>query len=403
MRLTDLIGVALSRLGTGKLRTVLTMLGVIIGVASVVALVSVAQGATKGISDRLQALGTNLLTVNPGFSRTVGTVTRGSFGGATTLTLDDAAAISQLNGVAAIAPELSTQKLIVAGDQNETGRVVGTTSGYLPVFAYSMWSGSFLTDASVESSLRVAVIGATTADNLGLKASSVNNTALYIGGLPFELIGIMQPKGGTTATDDIVLIPVSTAHELFVGSNSVSTIGVSAASQTDISTVSGEITALLEQRHGITNGSDDFSISTQAQLLGTVSGVSDVLTLLLAGIASISLLVGGIGIMNIMLVSVRERTREIGIRKAIGARGRDILSQFLVEALALSLAGGLIGIGVGVVASLGIGMYAGWGFVFNPFTVVVALGFSLIVGIVFGVWPASQAASLDPVVALRYE
>jgi putative ABC transport system permease protein len=404
MRLTDLVVVALSRLGTGKLRTMLTMLGVIIGVASVVALVSVAQGATKGISDRLQSLGTNLLTVNPGFSRTVGSVTRGSFGGATTLTLDDAVAISQLQGVDAIAPELSTQKLIVAGTENETARVVGTTSGYLHVFAYSMWTGTFLNDPSVESNLRVAVIGATTADNLGLTEASVNNTTLYIGGLPFELVGIMQPKGGTSTEDDIVLIPVSTAHELFVGSDSVSTIGVSASSQSDISTVSAEITALLEQRHGITSsGSDDFSITTQAQLLGTVSSVSDVLTLLLAGIASISLLVGGIGIMNIMLVSVRERTREIGIRKAIGARGRDILSQFLVEALALSLAGGLIGIGLGVVASFFIGVYAGWGFVFNPFTVVVALGFSLIVGIVFGVWPASQAASLDPVVALRYE
>ncbi len=217
----------------------------------------------------------------------------------------------------------------------------------------------------------------------------------------------MQPKGGGTGftdPDDEVLIPVSTAQDLFVGSNSASrSIGVSAASADQIDTVSAEITALLEQRHGITNGVDDFTISTQAQLLGTVSSVSDVLTLLLAGIASISLLVGGIGIMNIMLVSVRERTREIGIRKAIGARGRDILSQFLVEALALSLAGGLIGIVVGVLASFGIGAYAGWGFVFNPATVLVAVGFSLIVGIVFGVWPASQAARLDPVVALRYE
>jgi putative ABC transport system permease protein len=199
------------------------------------------------------------------------------------------------------------------------------------------------------------------------------------------------------------MIPLSTAHELFVGSSSVSAIGLSATSQDAISTVSAEITTTLEQRHGITNGVDDFSIATQAQLLGTVSSVSDVLTFLLAGIASISLLVGGIGIMNIMLVSVRERTREIGIRKAIGARGRDILSQFLVEALALSLAGGLIGIAVGVVASFGIGAYAGWGFVFSPVTVAVAVGFSLIVGIVFGVWPASQAARLDPVVALRYE
>ena len=402
MRLTDLLRLAFSRLGTGKLRAALTMLGVVIGVASVVALVSVAQGATKGISDRLQSLGTNLLTVNAG-STTTG-FTRGSAGSATTLTLDDATAISQLDGVQAVEPELSTSKLVIAGSLNETATVIGTTPGYPTVRAYTMWVGTFLTQAAIDNNLRVAVIGATTADNLGLDASSIGST-IYVGGLPFDLVGIMQPKGGTgfNSPDDEVLIPVSTARELFVGTNSVRSVGVSAASADHIDTVSAEITALLEQRHGITTGVDDFSISTQAQLLGTVSSVSDVLTILLAGIASISLLVGGIGIMNIMLVSVRERTREIGIRKAIGARGRDILSQFLVEALALSLAGGLIGIALGVLASFGIGLYAGWGFVFNPATVIVAVGFSLVVGIVFGVWPASQAARLDPVVALRYE
>jgi putative ABC transport system permease protein len=298
--------------------------------------------------------------------------------------------------------ELTTNKLVLYGSQNETTRLIGTTPGYTTVFAYDMWAGTFLNQASIDNNLRVAVIGATTADNLGLTETSIGQT-IYIAGLPFDLIGITQPKGGSTSADDQVMIPLSTAHELFVGSNSVSAIGISAASADQIDTVSAEVTSTLEQRHGITNGTDDFTIANQAQLLGTVSSVSDVLTLLLAGIASISLLVGGIGIMNIMLVSVRERTREIGIRKAIGARGRDILSQFLVEALALSLAGGLIGIAVGVAASFVIGIYGGWGFIFNPFTVVVAVGFSLIVGVIFGVWPASQAARLDPVVALRYE
>ena len=401
MKLADLLSLALSRLGTGKLRTALTMLGVIIGVASVVALVSVAQGATKGISDQLQSLGTNLVTVSPGLSRTG--ATRGAIGSATTLTLDDADALATLDGVAAIAPEITTSKLILAGSLNETASVVGTTPGYLSVFAYRMWVGSFLSQASVDHNLRVAVIGATTADNLGLGETSVGST-IYIGGLPFELIGILQPKGGTSSEDDRVLIPLSTAREFYTTTASVSAIGLSASSQDAIDAVVAEITATLDARHGITStGTADFTIATQSQLLGTVSSVSDVLTLLLAGIASISLLVGGIGIMNIMLVSVRERTREIGIRKAIGARGRDILSQFLVEALALSLAGGVIGIGVGVVASFAIGTYAGWGFVFSPVTVLVAVAFSLVVGIVFGVWPASQAARLDPVVALRYE
>jgi putative ABC transport system permease protein len=401
MRPLDLMRLALGRLGTGKLRTALTMLGIIIGVASVVALVSVAQGATKGISDRLNALGTNLITVNPGFSRT--SLTRGSFGSATTLTLDDAVAISQLDGVAAVAPQVTTSKLVIAGSQNETVRVIGTTPAYGSVFAYSLWTGTFLNPASVENQLRVAVVGATTAENLGLDASSIGST-IHIGGLPFQLVGILQSKGGTGNEDDLVIVPITTSRELFVASDSVSSVGLSAASRNDIDYVSAEITALLRQRHGLTGAaSNDFNISTQAQLLGTVSSVSDVLTLLLAGIASISLLVGGIGIMNIMLVSVRERTREIGIRKAIGARGRDVLAQFLVEALALSIAGGLLGILLGVVASLGIGICAGWGFVFNPLTVVVAVGFSVMVGIVFGVWPASQAARLDPVVALRYE
>ena len=403
MKPTDLFSLALSRLGTGKLRTGLTMLGIIIGVASVVALVSVAQGATKGISDRLESLGTNLLTVSPGFSAN-SFVNRGAFGSATTLTVADAAALSELDGVAAIAPQVSTSKLVVAGASNETATVIGTTAGYAEVFAYNVWVGRFLTPASVDYNMKVAVIGSTTADNLGLTENSIGST-IYVAGIPFDLIGILQPKGGTTSSDDRVFIPLTTAREIFTGSNSnVSSIGISATSQDAIQTVSDEITASLRLRHALAStASDDFTITTQAQLLGTVSSVSDVLTLELAGIASISLLVGGIGIMNIMLVSVRERTREIGIRKAIGARGRDVLAQFLVEAVALSLAGGIIGIGLGVLASYVIGVYAGWGFVFNVATPAVAVVFSLVIGVIFGVWPASQAAGLDPVVALRYE
>jgi putative ABC transport system permease protein len=403
MSALDLVRLAFGRLGTGRLRTALTMLGVVIGVASVVALVAVGQGATSGISSRLQGLGTNLLTVNAGAS--FSGFTRGAAGLATTLTLADADALRSLVGVEAVAPELSTQKFVVAGVKNTTTTVIGTTADYPTVRAYTIWQGSFLTPASVDAGLRVAVLGATTADDLSLGASAIG-TDVTIGGLPFRVVGILQTKGGTGALspDDEVLIPVSTARALIVGGNSIRSIGVSVATPEQMTTVSAEITAALRERHGLTGtAADDFTIQNQDQLLATVSSVSTLLTVLLAGIASISLIVGGIGIMNIMLVSVRERTREIGIRKAIGARGRDIMAQFLIEALVLSLAGGLFGIAIGLAISALIGVVAGWGFIFSPLTILAAVGFSLMVGIVFGVWPASQAARLDPVVALRYE
>jgi putative ABC transport system permease protein len=294
---------------------------------------------------------------------------------------------------------------VVAGAKNTTTTVIGTTADYPTVRAYTIWQGSFLTPASVDAGLRVAVLGAKTADDLGLGASAIG-TNVTIGGLPFRVVGILQAKGGTgfQSPDDQVLIPVSTASALIVGGTSVRSVGVSVATPDQMTTVSAEITAALRERHGLTGtAADDFTIQNQDQLLATVSSVSTLLTVLLAGIASISLIVGGIGIMNIMLVSVRERTREIGIRKAIGARGRDILAQFLIEALVLSLAGGLFGIVIGLAISALIGVIAGWGFIFSPLTVLAAVGFSLMVGIVFGVWPASQAARLDPVVALRYE
>ena len=398
----ELIGLALSRLGTSRMRAVLTMLGVIIGVGSIVALVAVAEGATSGITDRIQGLGTNLLTVTPGATRTG--FTRNAQGSATTLTLDDAVALGAIQGVAAVEPEVSTQKTVIAGLQNTTTSIVGTTPAFPEVRSYTLWQGSFLNQAAVDGSLRVAVLGSTTADDLGLTETAIG-TDIAIGGLPFRVVGILQPKGssGAFSQDDQVLIPITTAQHYFVSGTSVRSIGISVTTAEAITDTQALVTASLEERHGTNGTNDDFTIQNQAQLLSTFSSVTGLLTLLLAGIASISLVVGGIGIMNIMLVSVRERTREIGIRKAIGARGRDILLQFLVEALVLSLLGGLIGIAVGVGASALIGTLAGWGFIFSPVTVLVAVGFSLAVGVVFGVWPARQAARLDPIASLRYE
>ena len=392
----ELLRLALSRLRRGRLRAALTMLGIVIGVASVVALVGVGRGTTANITASLNALGTNLLTISP----------TGRFGGTTTLTVGDAEAIAGIDGVVAVAPELSTQAVVATSATNTTTTsIVGTSADYAYVRAYTVWQGTFLTTPVVGGSLRVAVLGATVATDLGLGADAVGST-VSIGGLPFEVIGILQPKGGAgfADPDNEVLVPLGTVAKYFVGGDSVRTIGVSVADAASMQPARDAITEALRVRHGISaTGTDDFSIFDQAQLLSVTDAISGTLTLLLGGIASIALIVGGIGIMNIMLVSVRERTREIGIRKALGARGRDILSQFLIEALTLSLIGGCIGVLIGLAVSAVIGRIAGWGFIFDPSTVAIATVFSVAVGIVFGVWPARQAARLDPVAALRYE
>ena len=396
MSATELLRLALSRLRTSRLRAALTMLGVIIGVASVVALVSVGQGTTTNITDRLSELGTNLLTISP---------TSMSSDGSTSLSLEDAEAIAELSSVAGVAPEVETNQTVTAGDESTDTGVVGTTAAYADVRAFEVWQGTSLTDVAVDRGLRVAVLGASTAEDLGLGADDLG-TEISIGGIPFTLIGILQPKGGSgfADPDDLVLVPVATVQKHFVGGDSVRSIGVSVAAAADMDATNAEITALLRERHELAaTDDDDFSVFDQTQLLEAASSISATLTLLLGGIASISLVVGGIGIMNIMLVSVRERTREIGIRKAIGARRRDILAQFLVEALTLSLLGGLIGILLGLAVSAAIGQVAGWGFAFDPVTVLAAFLSSLAVGVVFGVWPARQAARLDPISALRYE
>jgi putative ABC transport system permease protein len=393
MSLRELLRLSLSRLRTSRLRAALTMLGVIIGVASVVALVGVGQGTTSTITSRLAGLGTNLLTISP------------SGGGDSTLTLDDADAIAAMTGIAGVAPEISTNLTVSAGTKSSTTAVVGTTPAYPSVRAYTVWQGTFLTPVSTDKDLRVAVLGATTATTLGLGASDIGSQ-ISVGGLPFQVIGILQAKGGTgfQDPDDQVIVPIGVVQKYFVGGDTVRTIGVSVADNAGMTAASTAITALLRDRHELAaTDTADFNVFNQTQLLEAASSISATLTLLLGGIASISLIVGGIGIMNIMLVSVRERTREIGIRKAVGARRRDILAQFLVEALTLSLIGGLIGIVVGLVVSAGIGQLAGWGFQFNPTTIVAAVLFSLAVGVVFGVWPARQAARLDPITALRYE
>ncbi len=401
MSLRELVRLSLQRIGANPLRSALTMLGIIIGVASVVTVVSIGQGTGRRITTSIGSLGTNLLTISAG--RSFSGLVRGAAGSATTLTMDDADAVAALADIETVAPVVSTQQLVASGVQNETVSVVGTTPEYLGVHADQIWQGSFLTQPSQDLALRVAVIGSTTATNLKLGPANLGQS-ITIGGLPFRLIGILQPKGGPGANDDVVIVPLSTLQHRISSSENLSSISVSMVDGADSTLTSNVITALLRVRHRLAStATADFSVTTQAQLLSVASTVSNTLTLLLVGIGSISLVVGGIGIMNIMLVSVRERTREIGIRKAIGARRRDVLAQFLVEAVVLSLLGGALGIAIGALASLVIGQIAGWGFVFSLPIVAIAMVFSALVGIVFGVWPARQAAVLDPIVALRYE
>jgi putative ABC transport system permease protein len=394
----ELIPLAFQRLAASRLRALLTMLGVIIGVGAIVALVSVAQGATSGITNLIEGLGVNLLQISPG--ATTNGFLRGAAGTGTTLTIDDAQALAGVPGVAQIAPQATTLAVVVAGAKNTTTTITGVTPEFAAVRAYELWRGSFISAAELSHGVRVAVVGSSTADDLGLGADSVG-TQITVGGVPFVVVGILQPKG---ILDDQVLVPLPALRDYFVAGKSLTAISVSVVHPENIPLTKFQIREILRQRHDLATGAaDDFTIIDQAQLLSAFGTITGFLSLLLAGIASISLLVGGIGIMNIMLVSVRERTREIGIRKAVGARGRDILVQFLVEALVLSLTGGVIGVAFGVAASAVIGAIAGWGLNVSPGTVGLAVGFSLAVGVVFGVWPARQAARLDPIAALRYE
>ncbi|HKB29143.1 MAG TPA: ABC transporter permease, partial [Candidatus Limnocylindrales bacterium] len=280
---SEMVRLALSRLRSSRLRAALTMLGVVIGVASVVALVGVGQGTTSSITTRLNALGTNLLTISAS----------GRNGGSSTLTVEDATAIAGISTIGAVAPEASTQAVVAAGRTTTTTSVIGTSAAYASVRAYDVWQGTFLTDATVGQSLRVAVLGATVATDLGLDATAIG-TQVSIGGLPFEVVGILQPKGGSgfQDPDNEVLVPIGIVQKYFVRGDGVRTIGVSVANANDIQTARNQITALLETRHGIAaGGTDDFTIFDQAQLLATASSISGTLTLLLGGIASISLIV----------------------------------------------------------------------------------------------------------------
>jgi putative ABC transport system permease protein len=403
----ETIRVALEALRANKLRSLLTMLGIVIGVAAVIAMVALGRGAQKSINDRITALGTTLLTVIPGQMRGPGRVASAT--DRAPLTLSDATALEQRGtDLLAVQPEMSRSLQIQYGSQNTNTTVSGVTANYLEVRLYHMAAGRMFTAGEDAARRRVAVLGSQVVEDLGIASpESVVGADVRIGTAQFEVIGVLASKGqggGFGNPDDQVLIPIQTARYRLLGDDRLRTIQVLAPSEAEIPAAMAEIQRILRREHRLSAGQEDnFRIRSQADFLNTLGETTQVFTALLAGIAAVSLIVGGIGIMNIMLVSVTERTREIGVRKAIGATSENILLQFLIEAVVLCLLGGALGALLGIGAAVLLHRAFDWNTSVGGSSILLAFGFSATVGLVFGVWPARRAAALDPIEALRYE
>jgi putative ABC transport system permease protein len=405
MRYLAIVKIAFRALRRNKLRTVLTMLGIIIGVGAVIAMVALGRGAKAQVAARIASLGQNTLMV---FS---GSVNRGGvfsgFGGAGTLTIEDAEAIEkEVPGVAAVSPEVRTGGQIQAGNNNWSTEGRGEGVDYFEIRQWEIAEGTGFTEADVRSAAKVCVLGKTTADKLFPTEDPIGQT-IRIRNVPMKVLGVLKAKGVSmfgSDQDDTLIMPYTTAMKRFAGVNTLRTINVLASSADQVMPAQNAITDLLRQRHRIQPGrDDDFMIRNPQEFMEAQNAAAETMTALLAGIAGVSLLVGGIGIMNIMLVSVTERTREIGIRMAVGARGRDILLQFLIEAVTLSSIGGLLGIGLGVGGAQLLTALKHWATEVSPDSVILAFIFSAAVGIFFGFYPARKASQLDPIDALRYE
>ncbi|OLD89050.1 MAG: multidrug ABC transporter substrate-binding protein [Gemmatimonadetes bacterium 13_1_20CM_4_66_11] len=406
MLLGEIFQVALQAIRANKLRSFLTMLGIIIGVGAVITMVALGSGAQKAVQERIQALGPTLLSLYPGQSFRGGIMI--DFGSRVSLTVDDANALaSSARYVKAVVPELTRNLQIKKGGQNANVNIVGTTPNYPVVKNYTLTAGRMFTAGEDEGRRRLAVLGSAIPDMFNANPGAMIGQEIQIRGIPFEIVGVLSSKGsamGFGNPDEQVLIPLQTARYRIMGTDRLRTITVDAANVQQMTLSMIEIERVLRREHKIRPGAEnDFQIRNQSDILATFQQTTQTFTYLLAGIAAVSLLVGGIGIMNIMLVSVTERTREIGVRKALGATRFNILFQFLVEALVLCLVGGIIGILFGALGAVALSKLAHWNTSINFFAIVVAFVFSAIVGLFFGIWPARRAAALDPIVALRYE
>jgi putative ABC transport system permease protein len=404
-RLVQTVPSAMAALRANKGRSILTTLGIIIGVAAVIAIVALGEGASASVSSQLAGLGTNLLTIMPGSTRSGGAA--GGAGSSVTLTSADADAIAQnIQGLSGVSPVVSGNAQIIYGNQNWSTRVQGVSPDYLTINDWKISQGSAFTEQDDTNANNVAVLGQTVVTNLFPTGQSPIGQLVRIRNVPFTVVGVLASKGsnGFQDQDDTIMIPFKTGQVRLFGSSNISQIVVQVADASNIDTVNTEMETLLRSRHKLQSyQSDDFSIRNNADIISRVSSVSDTMTMLLGGVAAVSLVVGGIGIMNIMLVSVTERTREIGIRLAIGAQPRDVLFQFLVEAVVLSLLGGIIGILIGCGVALVLPLVAGWTTVLPWNAVVLSFGVSAAIGMFFGIYPARKASQLDPIVALRYE
>ncbi len=413
MKIYRLLIEALENLSANKMRSILTVLGIVIGVAAVIAMLSIGRGAEASITSRIESMGTNLVYVSPGSTSSSGV--RSAAGSASTLTLDDADALANLANVDAVASVTNSFVQMTYQSANTNTRLMGVTPGYETVSSLTLEDGEFISELEQNARSLVVVLGNTVAETLFGSTGGVVGQKVRLNGQPYKVIGVLASKGSTgfMNQDDQVFIPLSTALKRLVGGNRfrgssvISQITVKASSADTVDQVVNDATALMRERHGTVEGSDDFTVTSQEATLDAATQVSDTLTIFLGGIAGIALVVGGIGIMNIMLTTVTERTHEIGLRKAVGAKRRDILLLFLVESMVLSLVGGLIGAFLGWGAAQLMGQIQISGSTITPMvgldSILLATLFSMAVGLFFGIYPATRAARLQPVDALRYE
>ena len=405
MSIQDLIQETITALSSNKVRSGLTILGIVIGIGSVIAMVSIGQGASGQIQSSIEGLGSNLLTVVPGFMQPGRGIVSSGRGSAQTLKNEDVEVLKQIPGVAYVSPELQRRLQIISSSGNNTNsNVIGVSPEYAQVRNISTKEGSFITETQVRGLSKTAVLGPTAASDLFGEANPIGKT-IRINKVSFKITGVLAPKGsaGFFNPDDTVFVPLSTMQKILTGSDFLSTIAVSVETKEMMSEVQETAVAALIEKHHVDPQSPDFSIVSQADILGTLTQVTNTFTIFLASIAGISLLVGGIGIMNMMLTTVTERTREIGLRKAIGAKKKDISMQFLTEAIMLTFLGGTLGIILGWIISMLVSQFAGLTTKVSIQSILLAFGVSAAIGIIFGYYPARRAASLNPIEALRYE